>query len=58
LKPPAAKDLPRELAKLPKYHAVSLRDDPDFDRDVERIIAAIEFHLRDAAAKAGGVAAT
>jgi hypothetical protein len=55
---PAADDLPASLRDLAFRNAVPVRPDPDFHRDTERLVAAIEAYVpggvRRAPPKAGG----
>jgi len=43
---PAEEELPPTLARLPYLNAVSVRPDPDFTNDTNRLIRAIEAHLK------------
>ena len=39
--PPAAETLPQELRAIAKLHAVEIRRNPDFHRDVDRMISVL-----------------
>lgn len=42
---PAEDDLPSSLKELPLHNGVPIRSDPDFHKDLDRLIASIEKHL-------------
>jgi hypothetical protein len=43
---PEEGSLPASLARLSYRHGISVRPDPDFHRDVDRLVAGIEAHLK------------
>ncbi|MGB8983927.1 MAG: TIR domain-containing protein [Anaerolineales bacterium] len=43
---PREEDLPASLRKLVYRNGIPIRSDPDFHRDMDRLIAALETHLR------------
>ncbi|MEO5843213.1 MAG: toll/interleukin-1 receptor domain-containing protein [Caldimonas sp.] len=43
---PEESSLPSTLARLSYRHGISVRVDPDFHRDVDRLVAGIEAHLK------------
>lgn len=48
---PAADDLPPNLHQLALVQAMVVRDDPDFHRDVDKVIKELTNHLKDASIK-------
>jgi hypothetical protein len=42
---PPAQRLPDSLKRLPERNAIQVRPDPDFRRDMERVIAAVEYWM-------------
>jgi len=47
---PAERDLPASLAPLTYRNGIAVRPDPDFHRDMDRLIAGLEAHHRPASA--------
>lgn len=45
-RPLAAAELPEDLSALPTLHALPLRPDPDFSRDVQDILSAVGYRSR------------
>jgi hypothetical protein len=44
---PGENDLPRSLKALVYRNAISIRPDPDFRRDVDRLIKGVELHFKN-----------
>jgi hypothetical protein len=42
---PCENDLPASLAQLSYRNGIAVRPDPDFHRDMDRLIAGLEGHL-------------
>ena len=51
---PSEEELPSELRELAYRNGISARPDPDFHKDVDRLIAGLEDHFRRPAKQGGG----
>jgi hypothetical protein len=43
---PTEEELPPSLARLAYHHGISVRPDPDFHNDADRLLRGIESHLK------------
>ena len=51
---PSEEELPAELRELAYRNGISVRPDPDFHKDVDRLISGLEDHFRRPAKQGGG----
>lgn len=55
---PAIEHLPKSLTRLAELNAISVRPDPDFRHDMDRVIAAVEYWMSHPRSTPGAVAPT